>query len=560
MADPPDGARHTTSAMDPNFHTLRLIAEMPFLDRLELSAVYGRRQQRVYEETAVLRRTGLVGTVPHATALMSPTSRLYLTREGLRHLAEDEDIGIEELLHKYPASRHSRSLLLERLDAVGIIYRVASSVAWATGPVRLKWYRSEPLDAVLTLSDGRTLGILRQGATSDKTGFSQRVWKLLEGRLPGGLLVIVPDAVRLRHTSRLLQKAPSLVLMALEEHIAYPSTQNPDWRTPSGGSYLALGNSLSYVRLGGGVAVEEPLAIPRVPRNLVLPRSGLDVPDHMLPALLKPGEKRAMDILADWPLVTTNDLGGMLGVSRMRVSQLLNRLVEGKLVSRVAIGKRSHLALTDWGLAVLARRDRTAVGRLRRQWSSEPSKAGGPVDWRNIAGRRSGQLARNMEHTEAVHWFIAQIAVQAREHGFRVVQFDPPHRASRHFWHQGKLRSIHPDAFGILNKDGKNMPFFLEWERRAVRPSTMATRLAPYLRYYSSSQPVDDNGVQPLVFMVFDDPLVEARFLGVARTELAKMRIKLPLWVSHRDALVEHGPIGHAWRNPDTLEPAHAFA
>ena len=76
------------SAVDPKMDTLRLIAEMPFLDRLELSAVSGRRQQRVYEETAVLRRTGLVGTVPHATTLMSPTRRLYVTRGGLRQLAE----------------------------------------------------------------------------------------------------------------------------------------------------------------------------------------------------------------------------------------------------------------------------------------------------------------------------------------------------------------------------------------------------------------------------------------------------------------------------------------
>ena len=545
--------------MDPNFHTLRLIAEMPLLDRLELSAVSGRRQQRVYEETAVLRRTGLVGTVPHATALMSPTRRLYVTRGGLRQLAEEEGIGIEELLHKYPVSRHFRSLLLERLDAVAVIYRVASSVAWATGPVKLRWYRSEPLDAVLTLSDGRTLGILRQGATSDRTGFSHRVWRLLEGRVPGGLLVIVPDAIRLRHTSRLLQKAPGLVLMALEEHIAYPSTENPDWRTPSGGSYLALGNALSYVKSGGGMPVEEPLARPRVPRDLVLPKSELDVPDHMLPALLKPGEKRVMDILADWPWVTTNDLVGMLGVSKMRISQLLNRLDEGKLVSRVTLEKRHYLALTDWGLAVLACRDRTAVGRLRKQWSAEPSKSAALLTWRNIAGRRSGQLARNMGHTEAVHWFISQLAVQARQRGFQVVQFDPPHRASRHFWHQGKLRSIHPDAFGILRKDRKTTPFFLEWERRAVRPGTMAARLAPYLRYFSSHDPVDDHGAQPLVLMVFDDHLVEARFLGVTRRELPNKRIKLPLWVSHREALEEHGPLGPAWRNPEEFEPMRAF-
>ena len=335
--------------MDPNFDTLRLIAEMPFLDRLELSAVSGRRQQRVYEDTSVLRRTGLVGTIPHASALMSPTSRLYVTREGLRQLAEDEGIGMEELLHMYPVSLHSRSLLLERLDAVGIIYRVASSVAWATGPVRLRLYRSKPLDAVLTLSEGMTLGIPRQGTTSDKKGFSHRVWRLLEGPLPGGLLVIVADAVRLRHTGRLLQKAPGFVLAALEDQVAYPSTQYPDWRTSSRGSYLALGVALSYVKSAGGVPVEELLARPRVPRDLAMPRTGLNVPDHMLPALLKAGEKRAMDILADWPWITTYDLGGVLGVSRMRVSQLLNRVVEGKPVSRVAAGKRHYLALTDGG-------------------------------------------------------------------------------------------------------------------------------------------------------------------------------------------------------------------
>lgn len=66
--------------------------------------------------------------------------------------------------------------------------------------------------------------------------------------------------------------------------------------------------------------IDVPLAMPRVPDDLVIPRTGLEVPDHLLPALLRPGEKRVLDILADWPWITTNDLGGMLGVSRMRVS------------------------------------------------------------------------------------------------------------------------------------------------------------------------------------------------------------------------------------------------
>ena len=40
-------------------------------------------------------------------------------------------------------------------------------------------------------------------------------------------------------------------------------------------------------------------------------------------------------------------------------------------------------------------------------------------------------------------------------------------------------------------------PFFLEWERRAVQPSTMDAHLAPCLRDYASQRPTDDHGVRP---------------------------------------------------------------
>ena len=140
-----------------------------------------------------------------------------------------------------------------------------------------------------------------------------------------------------------------------------------------------------------------------------------------------------------------------------------------------------------------------------------------------------------------------------------MVQLDPPHRASRYFRHDGKLRSIQPDAFGTLRRGRVMCPFFLEWERRAVRPGTMAARLAPYLRYYSSKQPVDDHGAQPIVLIVFDDELVAARFLGVARNETARARVKLPLWVSSRGMLDRAGPLGKVWRSTEVLEPTYVF-
>ena len=46
------------------------------------------------------------------------------------------------------------------------------------------------------------------------------------------------------------------------------------------------------------------------------------------------------------------------------------------------------------------------------------------------------------------------------------------------------------------------------------------------------------------MLMVFDDPLVEARFLGVHGPRLRETRVDVPLWVSSRDVLKMHGTPG----------------
>ncbi len=142
---------------------------------------------------------------------------------------------------------------------------------------------------------------------------------------------------------------------------------------------------------------------------------------------------------------------------------------------------------------------------------------------------------------------------------WEIVQVDPPKRASRHFRHEGRRRSVNPDAFGLLRRGPAAWAFFLEWERRAVRPSTMATRLAPYLRYYSSHGPIDDHGIRPAVLIVFDDDLAAANFLRVARREMARTGVGVPLWVSHRGAIASLGPLGRTWRTPHDWDPAHVL-
>ena len=537
---------------------LRRLASMPFLDRLEMVAVSGWSRGSVYEGVDSLEVESLAASVLHTTDLIPPTRRFYLTAAGLHRLARDEGMTVDELLELYPVSAQWQHILLERLDSLAVIYRLAAAISNVAYPIRFRWYRAMPMDAAIELSDGRTIGIVRQGPTTDRTGFSKRLWRLTQGPQPGAVLLLAPDEVRLRHARRRLSQTPAEALFALEREAAAASPDDPVWRLRSVNAAVSLRAVIDRMDRRGALPDERPLARLSLPPDIDEHSPGGDAPDYLLPALLRPAEKRALDLLSDWPWLGLQDLAGLLGVSRPRVSQLLIRLEALGLINRRKdVGRR--LALTGEGLSLLARRDRTAVGTARRRWSADPVDAASPTEWRNVSGTRTAQLLRNIEHTQAVHAFITALARQSRAQGWQVTQLDPPRRASRYFRYGDRLHSVHPDAFGMLRSGAKTMPFFLEWERRAVRPVTMAARIAPYLRYYSTHRPTDDHGAQPAILVVFDDDLTQTHFLRVAREEMARARVQPPLWVSHRAVLDTLGPLGLAWRTPGGSEPTCAF-
>ena len=536
--------------------TLRRLAAMPFVDRLELAALTGKADRSTYDAVAALQSRGLAASVPHATGLLRAARRFHLTAEGLRRLAEAEDIAPDQLLRRHPVSAQWRRILMERLDAVAVIYRLASSIAAECGPVGLRWYRAAPLDAAVTLDDGRTLGVVRAGRTSDRTGFAKRLWRLREGPLPGALLLLMPDEVRLRHARRLVVGWPVPALLALEGDAALAGMAEPVWRLPSVASALDLRYVLSrHVERGGGLPAETGPLRAALPEDIDLDCLGAGTPDWLLPAALSPAAKQLLDLLHDWPGIAPEHLRRVMGVARARLHQIMAPLSQAGLVRRVAAGGR-RLALSDRGLALLARRDRASVGAARKRWSVAPIDQDAPEDWRNVSGRGSRQLLRNVEHTAAVHAFIAALAQQARSLGWELSQLDPPFSASRYFRHSGGPRSVNPDAFGILRRGPNAWPFFLEWERRAVRPATMAQRLAPYLRYYSSPRPTDDHGVQPAVLVGFDDDLAATHFLRLAMEDMERTRVEIPLLVSHSGLLQRQGPLGRAWRRPGSWEAA----
>ena len=537
---------------------LRTLADMPFLDRLEMVAVTGWSKGAVYEAVASLESGGFCDSALHAVDPLPPARRFHLTAAGLRRLAEQEGRQVDDLLHAHPVSAQWRRNLMERLDAVSAVYRVASSICHVAYPIRFRWYRANPLDAGVTLPDGRTVGIARQGLTADRSAFARRLWKLRRHPMPGAVLVLAADEVRLRHTRNALSNADVPALFALEREAMTAGAEERIWTPVRVNARIDLRYELERLPDGGELPQEDDSRMASVPAEFSISGPDWDIADYMLPLALRSGEKRALDLISDWPWITLRELAALLGVSPQRASQLVNPLEGLKLVERPT-DAGGRLVLTDRGLALLARRDRTSVGVAKRRWSVSLEDDAGPFEWQNLSGRRNRQLLRNIEHTAAVHRFLAQLAEQAALVGWRADRFDPPRRASRHFRYEDRMRAVNPDAFGVLKKDETAWQFFLEWERRAVRPSTMSQRLAPYLRYYSSHRPVDDNGTRPAVLVVFDDEIAHSHFLRVARDEMRARNVKVPLWVSHKGAMDKLGPLGRAWRTPGDWQSPRAL-
>ena len=351
---------------------LRLLAQMPFLDRLELAALAGRSRGGVYQAAGRLEEAGLAAAVPHGTPLLAPTRRYYLTQRGVKVLAVAEVRPVGWLLREYPLSLRWRRTLLERLDAAAVIYRLAAALADLNHPVDFRWRRALLQDATVTLSDGRVLAIVRQGPTAERAAFAKRLWRLAQGPRPGAVLVMVPDEVRLRQAVVLLREArtptaPVPSFFALERHVAAAGSGDPIWQSLSGVT-LSLAEAVGRANTGGMVAAEPPLVRVSIPKDIDLSTGSDEIPDHLLPVLLRPAEKRALDLLADWPWLTRKDLAGLLDASKPRASQLTAALERLGLATGFQLDAR-RLALTDRGLKLLARRDRVSTGEARQRWS-----------------------------------------------------------------------------------------------------------------------------------------------------------------------------------------------
>ena len=542
---------------------LRLLCAAPLATAEELSSFGRIPATTLRRRLAKLAGRGLADSIPHHLGALGPNPRRrhFPTQRGIEAAANVEH-GMERFLCEYPVSREWFRLLTERLDAVAVLYHVAAMITHSDPqgqPVRVDHHRQGPYDLLITLSGGRSLGIVRQGPALSSANLRYRLRTLENLRTrqrPTATLVLTHSDQATRRAFRTLGDPSEhrSTFVATEAELLAGDAQAPVWQQCGAG-----GNSFLPETVNPDVSLDAIMGwLGRRARHATDDRPRPD-PDELYPSRLRammpqPSEqvgsclavrltrveKQALDLLAAWPLCTTDQLAALMGgVTRRRANQVIRALTDLALIR--ADGDL-HV-LTDEGLTYLARRDRAAVGQVLDRWTAEPSLNNPHV----YAGTALRSAASQSDHHAALTTLAATLTDEcARSRDYGVLDLLPTSRSAVGYWHDDTNYVVHPDLSFTLDLPRGYRHCFLEFERRATMPRRVRSRLENYRRYFQSGYARRDHGGElPLVLFVFETPDAEDAFM-----DAASYVDHAPFASSNLETIAQHGILADTWLPP----------
>ena len=526
---------------------LDALSRMPFIDSAELAGILGEPHATIHRGLINLLTNGMVGRISHGTAYLPSSQRYYLTASGIGEAASV--LGFEtpsDFVRAYPVAREWLALLIRRMDAVATIYRLAASLSPGVDGLRshAEFHRRGRFDATITLDDGRSFGVVRQGLALRRRSLYDRLKAIAEydyTRRPDTILVLTPSVWEQRLTTRFC--------MELNLEDSYVGVESRDtlerrnyhvWQKTSGlfsGSYYTLDFVSSQGDASGRLFTESPNR-----KRASLPR-----PARMVQAAptfgISPAEKRTLNLVTDHPMIPREHLARWLGVSEGRASQMMHSLVDTwGLVERRGKRGETRYTLSAEGIRYVTHRDRAQLPTTRGIWSTDltTDKQG----CKRHLGHRIETWARQTKHTDGITWFLSKLEAETRADPASELLWSVPTARSDRAFNWGDS-AIAPDAVGKLIAGGLHVPFYLEYELRARHPRGVIARLRPYTSYYWSTEPGEDQPPFPVTLFVVDSEDLEATYV---RTAARMTRMSLPIFVSCRPVLSNTGILGRSWR------------
>ena len=526
---------------------LDALSRTPFVDSTELAGILGEPHATVHRTLANLLADGIVGRVSHGTAQLPSSQRYQLTAQGVREAARVLGFGTpSDFVRAYPMSREWLTLLIRRMDAVATVYRLSASLSPGIHGLRsrVEFHRRGRFDATITLHDGRSFGVVRQGLALRRRSLYDRLRAIAgydHGRCPGTVLILVPSAWELRRTARFcINNDLRDCYVAVESRDALERRDLRLWCEPTGLfglTYYTLETVSAYGRPGGKRSTASPER-----KRASLPR-----PERMAQAApafgVSPSEKRTLDLITDHPMIPREHLANWLGISEGRVSQMMRSLVDTwGLIERYGKRGDTRYTLSAEGIRYVTHRDRAQLPTTQGIWSTvlTTDKQGR----RRHVGHRIETWARQTKHADGITWFLSKLDAETRADPDSELEWSVPTARSDRTYNWGDS-AIAPDAVGQMTAGGLRIPFYFEHELRARHPRGVIARLRPYTRYYHSNEPGDDQPPYPVTLFVVDAEEVEDTYV---RTAAHMSRMSLPIFVSCIPALSTAGILGRSWR------------
>ena len=522
------------------------LSRTPFVNSSGLAGILGEPHATIHRGLINLLTNGLVGRISHGTAHLPSSQRYYLTAKGIREAAQVLGFATpSEFVRAYPMSGEWLALLIRRMDSVASVYRLAASMSPGVDGLRshVEFHRRGRFDATITLQDLRSFGIVRQGLALRRRSLYDRLRAIAgydDTRRPGTVLILTPSVWEQRLTTRFcmeLNLEDSYV--AVESRDTLERREYDAWQKTSGlfsGSYYTLDFVSSQGGPGGALHTESPSR----------KRASIPNPERMVQAApafgISPAEKRTLDLITDHPMIPREHLALWLGVSEGRVSQMMHNLVNTwGLVERR--GKRGDVryTLSAEGIRYVTHRDRAQLPTTQGIWSTALTKD--RQGRSRHLGHRIETWARQTKHADGITWFLAKLEAETREDSSSEFLWSVPTARSDRAYNWGQS-AIAPDAVGKMVAEGLEIPFYLEYELRARHPEGVLARLSPYMSYYCSTEPGDDQPPFPVTLFVVDTEEVEATYV---RTSARMTRMSLPILVSCIPVLSTAGILGRSW-------------
>ena len=187
---------------------LDALSRTPFIDAAELASVLGEPHSTVHRALTGLLADAVVGRVSHGTAHLPSNQRYVITANGVRETAQVLGFDTSSAyVRAYPMSREWLTLLMRRMDTVVAVYRMAAALSPGVDGLRsrVEFHRRGRFDATVTLHDGRSFGVVRQGLALRRRSLYDRLRAIAQydySRRPGTVLVLVPSVWEQRLTAR----------------------------------------------------------------------------------------------------------------------------------------------------------------------------------------------------------------------------------------------------------------------------------------------------------------------------------------------------------------------